>query len=132
MKPIKPTLAELSDIMLRSGGSLDLSGTAITALPDGLSVGGGLYLSGTAITALPDGLSVGGSLDLRGTAIPVIYRDERGYELRCIMCGSEEWWIAGCRKFTSRDDALAHWGSPDYPDQDRGAAFCAAINGVTA
>ena len=28
------------------GGSLDLSGTPITALPDGLTVGGYLYLSG--------------------------------------------------------------------------------------
>ena len=43
------------------GGSLDLSGTQITALPDGLTVGGSLDLSGTPITALPDGLTVGGS-----------------------------------------------------------------------
>ena len=43
------------------GGSLDLSGTQITALPDGLTVGGSLDLSGTQITALPDGLTVGGS-----------------------------------------------------------------------
>jgi hypothetical protein len=62
----------------------------------------------------------------------VIYRDERGYELRRIMCGSEEWWVAGCRTFTSRAGALAHWGSDDYPYQERGAAFCAAINGVAA
>jgi hypothetical protein len=33
------------------GGSLDLSGTGITALPDNLTVGGRLYLSGTGITA---------------------------------------------------------------------------------
>ena len=31
--------------------------------------GGWLYLSGTAITTLPDNLTVGGSLDLRDTAI---------------------------------------------------------------
>jgi hypothetical protein len=42
-----------AQIVLRGGkwtGSLNLSGTAITALPDGLSVGGYLDLSGTAIT----------------------------------------------------------------------------------
>ena len=44
-------------------GSLDLRGTGITSLPDGLSVGGYLDLEGcTGITSLPDGLSVGGSL----------------------------------------------------------------------
>ncbi len=50
-------------------GYLDLSGTAITSLPEGLNVGGYLDLSGTAITSLPEGLNVGGDLDLRGTAI---------------------------------------------------------------
>ena len=50
-------------------GDLDLRGTGITALPDGLHVGGHLDLRGTGITALPDGLSVGGHLDLRGTGI---------------------------------------------------------------
>ena len=49
------------------GGSLDLSGTQITSLPDGLTVGGYLDLRGTQITSLPDGLTVGGSLDLSGT-----------------------------------------------------------------
>ena len=51
------------------GGSLDLSGTGITALPDNLTVGGYLDLSGTGITALPDNLTVGGYLDLSGTGI---------------------------------------------------------------
>jgi len=51
------------------GGSLDLSGTGITSLPEGLSVGESLNLSGTGITSLPEGLSVGGSLDLSGTGI---------------------------------------------------------------
>jgi hypothetical protein len=145
--PTHPTLAECSALMQRNGGSLYLSrtaittlpeglsvggslnliGTAITTLPEGLSVGGSLYLSRSAITTLPEGLSVGGSLDLIGTAIPVVYCDRRGYELRRIMCGAEEWWVAGCRKFTSRADALAHWGADDYPDQKRGAAYCEAI-----
>ena len=34
-------------------GDIDLRGTGITALPDGLTVGGDLYLRGTGITALP-------------------------------------------------------------------------------
>lgn len=37
-------------IMRKNGGSLDLSGTGIAALPDGLTVGGSLFLSGTGIT----------------------------------------------------------------------------------
>ena len=124
-----PTLEELNKMMDRNCGSLDLEGTSITALPDGLSVGGSLDLRGcTGITALPDGLSVGGHLDLDGTNVPAIYRDERGYELRRIMCGSDEWWVAGCRVFTSRVAALAHWGADDYPVQSRGAMFCEAIS----
>jgi hypothetical protein len=54
---------------LTVGGSLDLQDTAITSLPDGLTVGGFLDLLDTAITSLPDGLTVGGSLNLRGAAI---------------------------------------------------------------
>ena len=54
------------------GGSLYLSGTGITALPDNLTVGGYLDLSGTGITALPDNLTVGGYLDLRGTGITAL------------------------------------------------------------
>ena len=40
------------------GGSLDLSGTGVTALPDGLTVGGSLYLRGTGIkkTSIPKSL----------------------------------------------------------------------------
>ena len=53
-------------------GNLYLEGTAITALPDNLTVGGNLYLRGTAITALPENLTVGGYLDLRGTAITAL------------------------------------------------------------
>src|SRR3972149_645661 len=57
---------------LSVGGRLDLNNTAITALPEGLSVGGSLYLNNTAITALPEGLSVGGWLDLNNTAITAL------------------------------------------------------------
>ena len=48
---------------------LDLRGTSITSLPEGLKVGGCLYLRGTKITSLPEGLKVGGHLDLSDTPI---------------------------------------------------------------
>ena len=52
------------------GGSLDLYGTGITSLPEGLAVGGSLYLENcTGITSLPDDLAVGGNLYLRDTCI---------------------------------------------------------------
>jgi len=54
---------------LSVGGGLDLSGTPITELPERLSIGGNLYLSNTSISELPEGLSIGGSLYLFGTAI---------------------------------------------------------------
>lgn len=45
------TLATAQKIMNKNGGSLDLSGTQITTLPEGLTVGDSLYLSGTQITS---------------------------------------------------------------------------------
>jgi hypothetical protein len=45
----RPTLEELNKIMERNGGSLDLSGTQITALPENLTVGDSLDLSHTQI-----------------------------------------------------------------------------------
>ena len=46
-------------------GNLDLRGTGITSLPDGLVIYGGLDLENcTGITSLPEGLVVGGSLYL--------------------------------------------------------------------
>ena len=64
------TMERAKEMMERTGGSLDLSGTQITSLPEGLTVGGSLNLSGTQITSLPEGLTVGGSLYLSGTQIP--------------------------------------------------------------
>ena len=146
--PARPTLAELDAIMARTGGSLYLGNTPISTLPDGLTVPGelelrhtpistlpdsltvglSLDLRNTFITTFPDGLTVGGAVYLRNTPIPIIYVDPRGYELRRVMCGPQEWWLAGCRRFTDRAAAIEHWGSPDYPDPERGAAFVAAIN----
>ncbi len=45
-------------------GDLDLRDTAITQLPEGLTVGESIDLEGTGITQLPEGLTVGGYLDL--------------------------------------------------------------------
>ena len=54
---------------LTVGGSFDLRDTGITSLPDNLTVGGYLDLEGTSITSLPENLTVGGNLYLRGTSI---------------------------------------------------------------
>ena len=52
-----------------SNGDLDLSGTQIQSLPEGLTVGGWLDLRNTPIQSLPEGLTVVGDLDLRNTPI---------------------------------------------------------------
>ena len=44
------SIKTLEKMMKQNGGSLDLSGTQITALPDNLTVGGSLDLRGTQIT----------------------------------------------------------------------------------
>ncbi len=66
---------QIIDGAVEYGGSLDLSGTQITALPENLTVGGSLNLEGTQITALPDDLTVGGSLNLEGTQITALPDD---------------------------------------------------------
>jgi hypothetical protein len=115
---------------LTVGGWLHLAGcTGLTALPDGLTVGGSLHLVDcTGLTALPDGLTVGGCLDLEVcTGLPHIYADPgRSYHLRRVEAPDGPRWNAGCRHFTT-EQALAHWGSPSYPDPSRGAAYVAAI-----
>ena len=91
------TLDELKEKMNETGGWLDLSGTGITSLPEGLTVGGWLDLRGTGITSLPEGLTVGGSLDLRGTGItnPKHYRKFKNGD-----------YVAG--KYLYCDDILVH------------------------
>ena len=73
MSTIKDFIAKYGDISKLEGnkynGWLDLRGTQITSLPEGLIVGGTLYLRGTQITSLPEGLTVGGWLCLEGTQI---------------------------------------------------------------
>jgi hypothetical protein len=43
-------------------GNLNLEGTPIKSLPEGLEVGGNLNLYGTPIKSLPEGLEVGGEV----------------------------------------------------------------------
>src|SRR5262249_39389942 len=51
------------------GGFLNLAGTRITELPNGLTVGGDCDLHDSRIAALPERFTVGGDLNLRGTSI---------------------------------------------------------------
>ena len=50
-------------------GDLDLQGTDVTKLPEGLGVGGNLCLQGTNIAKLPKDLWVVGNLYLQGTNV---------------------------------------------------------------
>lgn len=59
---MKLTLEEAKRLMEENNGSLDLSDTQITSLPDGLTVGGWIDLRGTQITSLPDSLKIGGKI----------------------------------------------------------------------
>ena len=57
----------LTEDDLHIKGDLDLTGSEIEELPEGLKVGGDLYLEySSSITSLPEGLEVGNHLDLRG------------------------------------------------------------------
>jgi len=70
---------------LKVGGNLNLRNTPITSLPQGLTVGDDLYLSNTPITSLPQGLTVGGSLFLSNTPLTSLPQDlsvERNLYLR--------------------------------------------------
>ena len=98
------TIEKLKEMMDNNGGSLDLRGTGITALPEGLTVGGWLDLRGTGITALPEGLTVGGSLYLRGTGITALPEG-------LTVGGSLD--LEGCTGITNRSD-YKHLKNGDY------------------
>jgi hypothetical protein len=59
----------LTEDDLHIKGDLDLTGSEIEELPEGLEVNGNLNLYRTKITSLPKGLKVGGNLDLDGCYI---------------------------------------------------------------
>lgn len=102
---------------------LYLYDTKIKALPDNLIVQGDLYLCRTKIKTLPDNLTVGGHLYLSNTNIEPAFVDGRGYKLRI----TKNYIVAGCITFRSKEEAIAHWGSSDYPDEARGQQFVGAI-----
>jgi hypothetical protein len=52
-------------------GNINLSGTAITELPNNLTIDGDLNLSNSSITKLPENLKVTGILNVQGTGIKV-------------------------------------------------------------
>ena len=86
---------------MKRNGDLDLSGTPIQSLPEGLTVGGGLYLSGTQIQSLPEGLTVGGWLDLSGTQI--LDKTKEKKKVKTLRAGA---YIKG--KYLYADGILTH------------------------
>ena len=90
---------------LTVGGILYLENcTGITSLPDGLTVGDTLLLSGTGITSLPDGLTVGGSLLLSDTGIISLPKG-------LIVGGTLD--LENCTGITSLPDGLTVGGTLD-------------------
>ena len=57
-------------------GYLNLSGTPIQSLPNGLEVRGSLWLTNTPIQSLPNDLKVGGNLNLSNTPLSKKYTTE--------------------------------------------------------
>lgn len=71
--------------------------------------------------------------DLSGakSVVELVVNDPRGYRAIAVAHASK-WMVAsGCR-WLSAADALAHWGSSDYPDRARGDAYVAAIKALPA
>jgi len=65
-------------------GYLNLSGTPIQSLPNGLEVRGSLYLDKTPIQSLPNGLEVEGNLWLKNTPLSKKYTEE---EIKAMVPG---------------------------------------------
>lgn len=93
---------QLDDLRVRE--SLDLYGcTALTALPDGLSVSGQIDLEGcTKLTALPDGLSVSEWLNLVDCTALTALPD--GLSVRGSLC------LDGCTSLTALPDGISVGG----------------------
>lgn len=69
------TLERARRLMDEHDGHLDLRGSSITSLSEGLLVGGCLYLYDTPLASLPGGLVAGGGIDLSGTSVGSIPGD---------------------------------------------------------
>lgn len=63
------TLEQCSELMSINGGSLDISNSDVTELPDNLTVSGWLYINNTKISKLPENLRVSGGIDISETEI---------------------------------------------------------------
>lgn len=100
-------------------GDLDLRGTGITSLPDGLVIDGGLDLEKcTGITSLPEGLVVGGNLDLYGTGITSLPEG---------LAVGGSLYLENCTGITSLPDGLAVGGILDL----RGSGITSLPDGLT-
>ncbi len=60
------------------------------------------------------------------TGVICVILDERGYNLVQWNHNNVKMYNSGCRCFTF-DEAIAHWGSQDYPDAQRGALYVSAV-----
>ena len=98
---MKITLEWCKRKMENNGGWLDLSGTQIQSLPEGLTVGGWLDLRNTPIQSLPEGLTVGGWLDLSGTQIQDKAKERR--KVKTLTVGA---YVKG--KYLYADGILTH------------------------
>ena len=66
--------------------------------------------------------------DLIGAkGISFIGFDSRGWVLVCWWKNGDPLFTAGCHKGLSLQEALDHWGSDAYPDQERGERYCSAV-----
>ena len=52
--------------------------------------------------------------------------DARGYVLVCWLLEGAARFTAGCHRGLTLDEAVAHWGSKEYPDQERGQSYVSA------
>ena len=64
--------------------------------------------------------------NLIGATVPVAAFDCRGFALNVRHVDGRLQFIAGCRRFTL-EQALDHWGSPDYANPERGRQYCAWV-----
>ena len=55
--------------------------------------------------------------------------DERGYTLHYKVTHDNILFISGCRTFPL-EEAIEHWGSPNYPDKRRGQRYLITCKGI--
>jgi hypothetical protein len=85
-------------------GNLNLKGSKITSLPEGLEVGGSLSLIGLAITSLPKSLKVDGTIYLKDSKITSL---PEGFKV------GRDLSLFGCEQITSLPKGLKVGGNLD-------------------